>query len=222
MRVESIPLCWLFISLCCPHKTQSKSDTAYSIFAQSVRVYKHSHLLICMLFQCFFNHTRILRDTWSIMMPLLTVVMSSLHTDLKDIYKGLQCLLWWHHLPVFNLSEAYHHNSDVIPDISDLIGYHDQSGPAPSDALFPVAQWCPSFHTWEYWESVWDAREWWEGSSAFQTWMDVESILSAWGVHREWPSICRQGKLLKHNVCRGNYGGFSLLKEYLMSLAGDG
>lgn len=104
---------------------------------------------------------------------------------------------------MFILSEAYYHNSDIIQDIYQLIGYHDnQSGSAPLDALYPVAQYCPAFHTWEYWESVWDDREWWEDSSAVQTWMDVESILSARGIHRKWPSICRQGNVSKYTVCR--------------------
>lgn len=116
--------------------------------------------------------------------------------------RGIQCLFWWHCLPVFILSEAYYHNSEVIQDISQLIGYHDnQSGYTPPDALYPVAQHCPAFHAWEYWESVWDARQWWEDSSAVQTWMDVESILSARGIHRKWPSICRQGNVSKHIVC---------------------
>lgn len=83
-----------------------------------------------------------------------------------------------------------------------LIGYHDnQSGSAPPDARHPVAQRRPAFHAWEYWESVWDAGEWWESSAALQTWMDVESILSAGGVHGNWPSICRQGNVSKHIVC---------------------
>lgn len=104
---------------------------------------------------------------------------------------------------MFILSEAYYHNSEVIQDISQLIGYHGiQSGSVPPDALYPVAQHCPAFHAWEYWESVWDAREWWEDSAALQTWMDVESILSARGIHRKWPSICRQGNMSKHIVCR--------------------
>ncbi len=108
--------------------------------------------------------------------------------------RGIQCLFWWHCLPVFILSEAYYHNSEVIQDISQLIGYHDnQSGSAPPNALHSVAQYCPAFHAWEYWESVWDTRQWWENPSAVQTWMDVESILSARGIHRKWPSICRQG-----------------------------
>lgn len=104
---------------------------------------------------------------------------------------------------MFILSEAYYHNSEVIQDISQLTGYHDnQSGSTPPDALYPVAQCCPAFHAWEYWESVWDAREWRQGSPAVQTWMDVESILSARGIHRKWPSICRQGNVSKHIVCR--------------------
>lgn len=104
---------------------------------------------------------------------------------------------------MFILSEAYYHNSEVIQDISQLTGYHDnQSDPAPPDALYPVAQHRPAFHTWEYWESVWDGREWWEDSPAVQTWMDVESILSARGIHRKWPSICREGNVPEHTVCR--------------------
>lgn len=111
---------------------------------------------------------------------------------------------------MFILSEAYYHNSDALQDIYQLIGYHDtQSGPAPPDALSPVAQYCPAFHTWEYWESVWDDRERWEDSPAVQTWMDVESILSARGIHRKWPSICRQGNVSKHTVCRLIMGGLA-------------
>ena len=103
---------------------------------------------------------------------------------------------------MFILSEAYYHNSEVTQDTSQLIGYHDnQSGSAPPDALCPVAQFGPAFHTWEYWESVWAAREWREDSPAVQTWMDVESILSARGIRRKWPSICRQGNVSKHIVC---------------------
>lgn len=84
------------------------------------------------------------------------------------------------------LSEAYYHNSAVIQEVSQLIGYHDnQSGSAPPDALYPMAQYSPAFHTWEYWESVWDAGERREDSSTVQTWMDVESILSAGGIHRK-------------------------------------
>lgn len=112
-------------------------------------------------------------------------------------WKEIQCLFCQGYLP------AYFHNSQVILDISLPIGYHDrQSSSAPVDALFPVAQYCPAFHYWEYWESVWDAREWWEGSSAFQTGMDVESILSARRVHGKWPSIRWQGKVSKCIVCR--------------------
>lgn len=104
---------------------------------------------------------------------------------------------------MFILSEAYYHNSEVIQDISQLTGYHDnQSDPAPPDALYPVAQRRPAFHTWEYWESVWNGRERWEDSPAVQTWMDVESILSARGIHRKWLSICRQGNVPQHTVCR--------------------
>lgn len=116
--------------------------------------------------------------------------------------RGIQCLFWWHCLPVFILSEAYYHNSEVIQDIFQLIGYHDnQSGSAPPDALDAVAQYCHAFRAWEYWETVWDAREWWEDSTAVQARMDVESILSARGIHRKWPSICRQGNVSKHIVC---------------------
>lgn len=116
--------------------------------------------------------------------------------------RGIQCLFWWHCLPVFIQSEAYYHNSEVNQDTSHLIGYHDnQSGSAPSGALYPVAQQCPAFNAWEYWESVWDARERWQDSPALQTRMDVESILSARGIHRKWPSIRRQGNVSKHIVC---------------------
>jgi len=61
-----------------------------------------------------------------------------------------------------------------------LIGYHgSQSGRAPPDALHPVAQRRPTFHAREYRESVRDGGERREDSPAVQTWMDVESILSA-------------------------------------------
>lgn len=117
--------------------------------------------------------------------------------------RGIQCLFWWHCLPVFILSEAYYHNSEVIQDIFQLIGYHDnQSGSAPPDALNAVAQYCHAFHAWEYCKTVWDARGWWEDSSAVQTGMDVESILSTRGIHRKWPSICRQGNVSEPTVGR--------------------
>lgn len=90
-----------------------------------------------------------------------------------------------------------------LQTISQLIGYHDkQSGSATPDAHQPVAQYGPSFLAWKYWEPFWNAREWRESSAAFQTGLDVESILSAWGIHRKWPSVCRQGKVSKCIVCR--------------------
>lgn len=61
---------------------------------------------------------------------------------------------------MFILSEAYYHNSEVIQDNFQLIGYHDnQSGSAPPGAPNAVAQHRHAFHAWEYWETVWDARE---------------------------------------------------------------
>lgn len=134
---------------------------------------------------------------------VLTAVFS-LHRNLKDIEsKGIQCLFWRGYLLVFTLSEAYLHNSQVIAELSLPTGYHDrQSGSASLDALFPVAKCRPAFRAREYWESVWDAREWREGSAAFQTGMDVESILSARGVRRKWPSICWQGKASEFTVSR--------------------
>lgn len=122
---------------------------------------------------------------------------------------------------MFIPSQAYYHNSDITQDICQLIGYHDnQSGTAPPDALYPVAQYRPAVHTWEYWESVWDDREWWEDSTAVQTWMDVESILSARGVHRKRPSICWQGNVSEHTVCRLITGG--LVGEVLSDVIGWG
>lgn len=123
-------------------------------------------------------------------------LVSFFHRDLDDVtHRGIQCLFWWHCLPVFIQSEAYYHNSQVIRDILQLIGYNDsQSGAAPAGALHAVAQHRHAFHAWEYWETVWDAGERRrEDSSALQAWVDVESVLSAGGVHRKWPSICGQG-----------------------------
>lgn len=83
------------------------------------------------------------------------------------------------------------------------IGYHDnRSGRAAAGALRPVAQHRPAFHAWEYRESVWDARQWRQDSAALQTGMDVESILSAGGIRRKWPSIRRQGNVPLPIVCR--------------------
>lgn len=90
-------------------------------------------------------------------------------------------------------------------DVPRLAGYHDnQSTSAPADALHPVAQRRLAFHTWEYWESVWDDREWWQDTSAVQTWMDVESILSARGVRGKRPSIRRQGSVSKNKQTKNN------------------
>lgn len=128
----------------------------------------------------------------------LNLVSFFLRRDLDDItHRGIQCLFWWHCLPVFIQSEAHYHNSQVIRDILQLIGYNDsQSGAAPAGALHAVAQHRHAFHAWEYWETVWDAGERRRAdSSALQTWVDVESVLSAGGVHRKWPSICGQGNV---------------------------
>lgn len=88
---------------------------------------------------------------------------------------------------MFIQSEAYYHNSQVIRDILQLIGYNDsQSAAASFGALHAVAQHRHASRAWEYWETVWDAgQRRREGSAALQAWMDVESVLSAGGVHRK-------------------------------------
>lgn len=116
------------------------------------------------------------------------------HRAPQDIRRGIQCL----NLLVLIPSEASFLKFEVAQ-----LGYHDnQSGSASPDALCPVAQHCPPFHYWEYWKPVWEAREWWARSPALQTWMDVESILSAGRIHRKRPPVRWKGKESGHSVCR--------------------
>lgn len=158
-----------------------------SLIVQSLTVFL---LPTCYKFRCACKKTRLT--------SCRTKPCVFFHRDLDDVtHRGIQCLFWWHCLPVFIQSEAYYHNSQVIRDILQLIGYNDsQSGAAPAGALHAVAQHRHAFRAWEYWETVWDAGERRrEDSSALQTWVDVESVLSAGGVHRKWPSICGQGNV---------------------------